>query len=67
MSDRERTIFAAAEAVFGAGFVIAGLLLLQLLGSIVGIVLLIFGVGAVAQAVAVGAGLISIGEREPPD
>jgi hypothetical protein len=66
VTDRERTIFAAAEAVFGAGFVIAGVVTLPVLGGVLSIVLLIFGGAAVLQAVAVGAGLISVGERKPP-
>jgi hypothetical protein len=67
MTDRERTIFAAAAAVFGAGFVIAGLVLLDALDGIISIVFLVFGIAALGQAIAVGVGLISIGERKPRD
>jgi hypothetical protein len=67
MTDRERTIFAAAEAIFGAGFLIAGLLLLDAFDGIISIVFLVFGIVALGQAVAVGAGLMSIGERRRDD
>jgi hypothetical protein len=65
MTDRERTILAALEAIFGAGFVIAGLLILPLLAGVPSMVLLLFGVSALAHAVGVGVGLISVDEREP--
>jgi hypothetical protein len=69
MTDRERTLFAGAEAVFGAGLVIIGLLLVARatgFGSVLGLVTLVLGAGAVLQAVLVGLGLMSVFERADP-
>lgn len=66
MTDRERTIFAATEAVFGAGLVVGGGALLVATGGtghVMGLVMLIFGAAAVVQSVLVGLGLMSVFER----
>jgi membrane protein implicated in regulation of membrane protease activity len=66
MGDRERTIFAAAEAIFGAGLVIVGGLLLAHTGGVgdaIGLATFVLGAIAVAQAVLVGLGLARIYER----
>jgi len=56
MSDRERTIFTAAESAFGAVLLIAGTLLIG--GQVlIGALLIVFGSIAVGQAVLVGLGI----------
>jgi hypothetical protein len=60
MSDRDRTVFAAMEAVVGLAFALVGVLLLGVggLGAAAGTALLVLGVMAVLQSVAVGLGLV---------
>jgi hypothetical protein len=69
MTDRQRTGLAAAESIFGAGLVIAGVVVSRggNVAEVLGLVLLAFGLGAVAQAVAVGVGLVSIDGGEELD
>ena len=68
MSDRERTIFAAAEAIFGAALVIAGGLVATAGGALaaIGLTTLVFGAVAVVQSVLVGLGVAKIYERREP-
>jgi hypothetical protein len=69
MDDRERTIFAAAEALFGAALVIIGILLgvgTRGVGDAIGLATLILGMVACAQAVLVGVGLTHVYDRRPP-
>jgi hypothetical protein len=59
MSDRDRTVFAAPEAAAGAALAVIGGLLptVQALGAAVGTALLVLGVIALAQSVALGLGM----------
>jgi hypothetical protein len=68
MSDRDRTIGAAAETLVAAVMVIAGFVLATVAGvAIFGLVLVILGVLALGHAVAVGLGLISYPPRDEGD
>jgi hypothetical protein len=62
LSDRDRTVFAATEAVVGALLAVAGVLLLGVpgLGAAASAALIVLGVMAVAQSVAVGLGLVTM-------
>jgi hypothetical protein len=66
VTDRERTRFAAVEALVGASMAIGGLLLVGRPGalSVVGVALLVFAVVALGQSIAVGVGLIDPGPPE---
>jgi hypothetical protein len=60
MSDRDRTIGAAAETVIALVMLIAGYLLTRVDSlALFGVLLIVFGVSALLHAVAVGLGLIS--------
>lgn len=56
MTDRERTVFAAVEALVGAVLLVGGLLLTHVSG-LLGLLLAFLGFMAVAQSLAVGLGL----------
>jgi hypothetical protein len=55
MTDRERTVFAAVEALVGAALLVGGLLLP--VSGLVGLLFAFLGFMAVAQSLAVGLGL----------
>ena len=71
MSDRDRTVFAAMEAVVGLALAVIGLLLLRAgaFGAAAGTALLALGILAVLQSVAVGLGLVKMprGRNAPND
>lgn len=71
MSDRDRTLFAGMEAVVGATLAVVGVLLLgtNALGGAAGTALIVLGVIAVVQSVAVGLGLVKfpVGRDDPSD
>jgi hypothetical protein len=70
MTDRERTIFAATEAVFGAGLVVAGMLVAGHASGLmeaIGLATLVLGAIAVMQAVLIGLGVVTIHARRDGD
>jgi hypothetical protein len=70
MSDRDRTVFAAIEAVVGAVLVVVGVLLLGMhgFGVALGTAMLALGGVAVVQSVGVGLGLVRMpSERQVED
>jgi hypothetical protein len=69
MRDGDRTAFAAIESLIGASLTIAGFLAFGAGGfmAVIGTVLALFGAAALAQAVAVGLGLLTPPQHEPED
>lgn len=71
MSDRDRTVFAAMEAIVGLTLAVIGVLLLGVrgLGAAGGAALVVLGIMAVLQSVAVGLGLVKMpeGRGDPGD
>ncbi len=65
VTDTERTLAAAAEAIVGTLLCVGGVVLVRLSGFVVaiGIALLSLGVVAVAHAVALGLGLIDLPDK----
>ena len=71
MSDHDRTVFAGMEAVVGLALAVIGLLLLGVggFGAAAGTALVVLGVLAILQSVAVGLGLVKMprGRDNPND
>jgi O-antigen/teichoic acid export membrane protein len=70
MNERERTVFAAVEALAGAVLAIGGFVAVARgagVITLVGIVLLVFAAVGLAQAVAAGLGLYTPPARPPSE